>query len=222
MRRILLVLAACLFATAANAQLVTKAPSLYSTGPCTPTSCTGFYVGGMMAGNGTNADIVGSGLSGSVFAGGGIPSIVAGYQFANGVYFAAAEVSIGWQIDVNTNTVASGAKVANTTETGYMAFEGAKVGMQFAGILGSQSAPIGIPTALAARLISPYIIIGAVERPFANGWSTGAGATFDLSPTLFLDIRYMYINYGAGAVVNNIMFPSENLVSVGLNYKFGF
>jgi len=198
------------------ADLALKAPSFTATGPCTPTSCTGLYVGGNLSGNGTNADIIGSGLSGSVFAGGGIPGVTGGYQFANGTYFAAAEAGIGWQI--NVGTAVNGVP---DNETGYFAYEIAKVGGQISGLLGTQASAT-IPSALVSRLISPYVLVGAVERPFANGWATGAGATFDLSPTLFLDLRYMYVNYGAGASTGGLTFNNENLVTVGLDYKFGF
>jgi len=215
MKKYLILLAFLLLPAPAMAQLVAKSPITGPTNPCTPTSCTGAYVGGFLAGNGTNADIIGSGLSGSVFAGGGIPGMVAGYQFANGSYFLAAEAGIGWQINVGSTI-----NGVNTSETGYMAYEGIKVGGQLAGILGTQASTT-IPTVLTARLISPYVIVGAVERPFANGWMTGAGATFDLTPTLFLDIGYKYINYGA-TTAGALQFSSENLVTVGLDYKFNF
>jgi opacity protein-like surface antigen len=215
MKKLLIVLMFLAAPAVANAQVIVAKAPVTPSNPCTPTSCTGAYVGGFIAGNGTNADIVGSGLSGSVFAGGGIPGGVVGYQFANGTYFLAGEAGMGWQVNVggSVNGLA-------TNETGYLAYEGVKVGGQIAGLLGTQASTT-IPTALVSRLISPYVIVGAVERPFANGWMTGAGATFDLSNTLFLDIGYKYINYGA-ATAGNLQFNSENLVTVGFNYKFNF
>ncbi len=205
-------------AQAQTAPPVVKAPIFNSVippaSPCTPASCSGFYVGAFMAGNGTNADIVGSGINGSVFAGGGIPGLAMGFQLANGTYFAAAEVDAGYQVTVPTSVNSVGGN-----EQGIFAQEIAKVGMNLGGLLGSQ-APINVPSQLTAQFISPYVLVGAVERSFANGWATGAGATFDITPHLFLDIRYEYINYGAGAGIGAISFTSENLVSAGLNYKF--
>jgi len=177
---------------------------------CSPTGCTGLYVGGWMAGNGTNANIIGSGLNGSVFGAGGLPGITAGYQFANGTWFAAAEASVGYQINI-------GGAVNN--EGGLYAEEILKLGGQL-NLLGSTTAPIGIPQQIAAQLISPYVLIGGVERGFANGWATGAGAEFDLAPHLFLDLRYEYVNYGGGAVNGATAFNAENIVRLGLNYKF--
>ena len=200
--------------------IVAKAPTynsyLPASTPCTPTSCSGFYVGAFMAGNGTNADIVGNGINGSVFAGGGIPGIDVGYQLANGTYFAAAEAAIGYQVSVATG-VNSTTGSAGGNESGIFAQEIFKVGGSLGSLLGTQN-PINVPSQLQAALISPYVLVGAVERPWANGWATGAGATFDLAPQMFLDIRYEYINYGV-AGVGALTFNSENLVTVGLNWK---
>lgn len=198
-------------ASAQTTPVVTK-----STGgtPCSPTSCTGFYAGGFLAGNGTNADIIGSGIDGSVFAGGGIPGFDIGYQFANGTWFLGGEAGVGWQ--VNTATTANG---TTTNESGVFGYEIAKVGGQLSGLLGT-TASITPPSALTAQVISPYGLVGAVERQFASGWATGAGVTFDISPKVFLDLKYMYVNYGAGATVGNLTFPSENILMVSMNYKF--
>ncbi len=201
--------------TTTGSAIVTKsAPLLPAFGnACTPTNCTGFYAGAFMAGNGTNADIVGNGLNGSVFAGGGIPGLTVGYQFANGTYFLGAEASIGYQVNVATTT-----NGVQSNEQGVFAQEGIKVGGNISGLLGQQ-ASITIPNALVNQLISPYAGVWAVERGFANGWATGAGATFDISPRMFIDLRYEYINYGS-ATAGALNFNAENLVLVGLNYKF--
>ena len=92
--------------------------------PCTPTSCTGFYVGAGVIGNGTNADIIGNGLSGSVFGAGAAPHLTAGYQLANGTYFLAVEGSIGYT--VNSVVTAGG---LTGTENGVMGMQTLKAGM---------------------------------------------------------------------------------------------
>jgi opacity protein-like surface antigen len=187
-----------------------------ATNPCSPTSCTGAYFGAFLAGNGTNADVVGNGLTGSVFSGGGMPGITAGYQFANGTYFAAAEAGIGYEVNVATSLNGQ-----TSNATGLFAYEIIKAGGQLGGLLG-QTTGISIPGQLTQQLISPYILVGAVERQFGQGWATGAGATFDITPKLFLDLSYMYVDYGAGATIGAVKVTNENWIRVGLDYKLNF
>ena len=80
MKKLFLALAAVLGAlapaAAADLTVKTKAVPFLTSTPCTvatattPLSCSGFYIGGGISGQGTNADIVGNGINGSVFAGG--------------------------------------------------------------------------------------------------------------------------------------------------------
>jgi opacity protein-like surface antigen len=210
--------AAFLIASPAGAaDMAVKAP-VYSvpSNPCTPTSCTGFYLGAAIGGVGSNADIVGNGVNGSVFAGGGIPMAVAGYQYAKGNWFFGGEVAVGGQI--STKATVNG---VSGNENGLFSYQIAKVGGNLSGILGNDSAPITIPSTLQKSLISPYVLVGAVERQFASGWATGAGATFDISSKMFLDVKYMYVNYGPSRN-GNLQLNSENLILTGINYKFNY
>ena len=198
------------------ADLSVKSPVAASSvlGSCTTTACTGFYAGFGFAGNGTNADIIGSGLTGSVFAGGGIPFIDAGWQLWNGKYFIGAEVGGGYQI--NTPGSVNGMQ---SNETGYDFYQEVQVGGTLSSLFGSASAPVTIPTGLTADLIAPYVAIGADERSFGTGWRTGAGAKFALAPTMILDVGYRYINYGS-ASVGGLNFNAENLVFVKFDVPF--
>lgn len=181
---------------------------------CTPTSCSGPYLGGSLGGAGSNLDVIGSGLNNSVFAGGGLPMVQGGYQFANGTWFFAGEAGGGYQVSTK-------ATVGGVTggENGFLFYEIVKVGGNLSSLLGNQSSPITVPASLTSALISGYFLTGAVERQFASGWATGAGAVVAISPHSFIDIKYMYVNYGpsSNGAVN---FNSENLLIAGFNYKF--
>lgn len=183
--------------------------------PCTPTSCSGFYVGGVIGGAGTNADIIGNGVNGSVFAGGGIMGANVGYQYASGPWFVGAEAGLAYQFQ-------TGATVNNVSgnASGLFGYQIVKFGGDLSGLLNNGNATgISIPPKLAQSLISPYLLTGAVERSFATGWATGAGATFDIGQHLFLDTKYMFVNYGPS---NNgaMHLTNENLLLLGVNYKF--
>lgn len=186
--------------------LTTKVPA-FSTGdsPCLINNCTGWYAGVGLTGNGTNADIIGSGLSQSVFAAGGQFDVHGGYQFWNGTYFAAAEVGLGYQFE---NGAAVQVKATNIT-----GYEILKFGGSLSGILNTSASPITIPTVLSKALISPYFAIGAVQHQGVSQWATGAGADFLLATNWDLDLRYLY-----APAVNGV--AADNLVTIGLNRHF--
>ena len=197
-----------------------KAPAYTST-PCTLTSCSGFYAGMGLAGSGTNANIVGNGIQGSVFAAGGDIDVHAGYQLWNGTFFAAGEVGIGNAFQPSQPISALGAK----TLTGY---EIIKLGGALGGLFsqptgtpaaGQAPAAINIPSAIASVLMSPYFTTGAMQRSGTSQWITGAGAEFLLASHWNLDLRYVY---GSPVVNTNPVnsLPPLNLVTLGLNYHF--
>lgn len=131
---------------------------------CVINNCTGLYAGVGLSGNGTNADIIGSGLSQSVFAAGAQVDLHAGYQFWNGTYFAAIEAGIGYQF---TN---GGAIQFNGNQlTGY---EIVKLGVSLSGLLNTGASPIAIPAALSSALMSPYVAVGAIQHNVVSQFAT--------------------------------------------------
>jgi len=207
----------CLTLSHAKAADMAVKAAPVSASACTPQQCIGFYAGAGFGGNGSNADILGSGLSGSVFAGGAVPFAMAGYQYWDGRYLFALEAGIGDQIDLG------GVNVGN--EAGVYAYQEMQFGGNLSALIAPSQGPVTPPTALIATMMAPYASIGIVERNFANGFSTGAGAKFVLSPNLFLDIGYRYINYGSATVNTGIAgavakFNAENLIKVAIGYKF--
>lgn len=214
--RLLLIVAASLMASSAFAAdvLPKKAPALLTTSsPCLPSSCSGFYAGVNIAGVMTNANIIGNGVNGSLAGGGQSIGVQGGYQFANGTWFFGPEVAANYVVTGN-ETVQGSAK--------YRVGEYLKVGTALSNILslGGVGPSPGIPSALAASVISPYLLFGAVQSGFGQGWATGAGVEFALAQHWFLDTRYTYNNYGSATASPGIVAKSENLVTVGFNYKF--
>lgn len=215
MKKLLLATALLLPSLALAADLPTKAPSLLPAVTCTANSCTAWYLGAGIAGNGTNADILGGGITGSVFAGGGIPFADAGWQMWNGSVMLGAEVGGGYQL--NTGSVANG---VNTNETGYDFYQEVQFGGSLSTLFNIPSTTP--PSGLTADIMAPYVAFGADERPWGTGWRTGAGIKFALPNThAFLDIGYRYINYGSatiGTPLNGITISNDNLVFVKFNY----
>lgn len=193
---------------------VTKAPALTTSG-CTLTNCSGGYAGFGLAGDATNANVIGNGVNGSVFAAGMGLDVHAGYQLWNGSYFAAIEGGIGNQFQP-TQSIGS----LGSSFTGY---EKVKLGMGLSGLLGGSfvapSAPsqspttINLPATIMGALISPYVQVGAQQRHGISQLISGVGNQFLIASHWNLDIGYTYAP-PAGTLA------SENKVKIDLNYHF--
>jgi hypothetical protein len=188
---------------------------------CTITQCTGWYVGGHIEGLGSNADIVGSGISGSLFAGGAGLGAHGGYQLWNGNFFVAAE--FGGTYDIGGQTVIGNLANVQPWSVEYLA----KVGYGLQGFFNAGAAtpsqgPVAIFQNLNAALVSPYAIIGGRTRNFGSGLVTGAGAEYTLGGGWNAYAEYLHVNYNetstAGLVPISI--GTENVVRAGINRKF--
>ncbi|MDE2471873.1 MAG: hypothetical protein KGL35_24895 [Bradyrhizobium sp.] len=206
---------AVLSGAAHAADLGAKAPTSppLASSPCTPVSCTGFYVGGSFGGVGSNLDIIGAGVNNSVFAGGGITAFDIGYQYTDTKMILGLEAAAGYQFA--THATVNGV-TGNTA--GLFAYQIGKVGGNISALFGGQP-PVSVPPQLAASQIGLYALAGAVERQFATGWATGAGVEFDVGPHTFIDAKYMHVQYGP-SVHRRAQLSDENIALVGLNYKF--
>lgn len=228
MKRFLLsgvaVLAALSSAFAADLPVKAPAPSWAFIGnPCqiatatTPLSCTGLYIGAGIAGQGSNADIVGNGINGSVFAGGMVPTVDVGYQYAQGKWIFAAEFDLGYAMG-SAATIAG----AGSNMNGLRMTELFKAGGNLQALLGTQT-PITIPPVLANAVIAPYVGVGQTQWQLVNAWANGtvgaAGVLFDIGPYWFGDLRYSYTDFSAaksqGIVINN-----DQSLLVTVNRKF--
>lgn len=184
---------------------------------CAIAFCTGPYAGGGLDGNGTSADILGSGLNGSVFGAGAIPSADLGYQYWNGSILFDGEVGIGYAMP--TRNSVNGVN-ASPGQTGFLAYQEFQVGGQLSGLLGQGSQPsVTVPTALAPYLIAPYAAIGVAEQQGGStGMDVGAGLKFAFSPNLLLDLGYRH--YSLTTVSGPVVTKDDNLIRLRLNYVF--
>lgn len=185
---------------------------------CTPTSCSGWYVGGGLGGVGTNLDVIGNGLQGSAFAGGILPTVKFGYLYAQNNWLFGAEATLAYQ--ASTSATANG---SSGNQDGLLLTQGVKFGGNFAALLGQTSSPITIPPTLANAVINIYAQAGTAEHQISGGFVTGeyggAGVLFDVGPHSFVDIDYKNIQYGA-TKSGSASFNSENVITASFNYKF--
>ena len=211
-------------ASAADLPLVRKAPlAVVTPAVCTLNQCNVWFVGPSIMGMGSNIDIIGQGISNSVFANGGYVSANAGAQMWTNGMFLGVENMAGWSF----GAPASVNGVGVTTQGGLdiLWFE---AGGTLGDLFGSGATPVPINTALAADLISLYFGTGPAQ-PFGSSslgtksfWTSGAGARY-LLPTarpMMLDIKYIY-----GNNQNNVGLASNKnvqLVGVSLLVPFAY
>jgi opacity protein-like surface antigen len=217
MRKLFLAAATALFTTSAFAADL-PIPMKYGAtlgSPCTvsPLSCTGFYGGAWLGGVATSIDVLGSGISNSLFASGAVPGINGGWQYATGTYYFALEVGVGDQFSTTAQVNGSGGN-----QNGVLGYQEIQAGLSLAGLIGPQTP---VPTNFPFPVIAPYVSIGVAERSWGDGTVAGAGVKYDLTPHIMLDVKYRYINYSGAAQSNgNARFTNENIVSIGAEYKF--
>lgn len=207
---------------------VLKAPKLAlpTFAPCTLTDCTGPYIGFNLAGIATNANVLAGGINGSLAAGGQNIGIQAGYQFWRNSWFFGPEVGADYTYG---GTIVPGAGVPKWLTYEIVKF-GTPISTFFGGITPANAT--GLPAILVNSTLSPYLFIGAAQRNWGTGLTSGGGITFMIpdiaasGPTpasghWFLDARYMNIQYtGGNQVTPTTSVPQENIILVGLNYKF--
>jgi opacity protein-like surface antigen len=213
------ILGALTFAPQARAaDLAVKAinNALTSPTPCVVQNCSGWYGGFGVLGDGSNADIVGNGLNGSVFAAGGAIKAQGGYQFWNGSWFAALDLGVGYEFTTN---VSANAPVVNAGGSKFIGLETVKLGYNF--FPSTQMAPVTPSTspvqALApANILSnttPYFRFGGMQRKGVNMWVNGAGVQTVIAANWTSDVSYLYAPAQQGL-------PATSVVLLELNRHF--
>jgi len=196
--------------------IITKGPALAApVSRCAPGACSGWYAGFGLIGNGTNADIVGNGINGSVFAAGGAVDIHGGYQLWNGALFAAAEASLGYEFSSPTSNV----PVANNIGSSFVGMELVKLGYNFfpsqqAALTTSSQAPV--PLTVPANLLAattPYLVFGGMQRHGISEWVNGAGVETVIAQGWSSRAEYLYAPSQQGQ-------PSNQIVRIGIDKHF--
>lgn len=219
MKNAIRAIAACIAMSSAAfaADLPTKAPVFAAPAvTCTPQNCSGWYAGFGIMGDGSNADIVGNGINGSVFAAGGIIKAQGGYQLWNGSWFAAAEGSAGYEFTTNASATVP---VVNKGGSKFIGMETIKLGYNFftsntsLPTVASQS-PVAllVPANLLASS-TPYLAFGGLQRRGISEWVSGMGVQTVISAGWSSDVSYRYAPAQQGV-------PATSLVTIDLNKHF--
>jgi hypothetical protein len=188
---------------------------------CTVASCSGFYIGGHVEGVGSNADILGSGINGSIFANGAGLGLHAGYQLWNGNFFAAGEIGGTWYTG-GTSIITDVANVDPRWSVDYLA----KFGYGLQGLFNSAPAPsqgpVNVIQQLNAALISPYFLVGGRTRNFGSGLATGGGVQYAIGGGWNAFAEYLHVNYEQTVTsgVAPVSIGTENIVRAGINLMF--
>lgn len=196
MKRLIGILfAGLLAAPALAADLPTKAvPYATAAYACVPQNCSGWYAGFGILGDGSNADVIGNGINGSVFSTGGAIKIQGGYQIWNGQWFAAIEGSVGYEFTTN----ASAGAVFNSRGDRFIGTELVKLGYNFfpstaaaTPVAGQSPVPLTVPANLLASS-TPYLTFGGMQRRGLNQWVNGAGVQTVIAAGWSTDVKYLY------------------------------
>lgn len=231
-----LILSCLLFESMVGAAFAADAPkptrplgaiiNLPTATPCTVTDCTGFYAGFNMTGIATNANVLAGGINGSVAGGGQNLGVQVGYQYWINNWFFGPEIGADYTY--------GGIIVPELGVPKWLTYEIVKFGTPISTFFGNitPANQSGLPAILLNNTISPYLFVGAAQRNWGTGIASGGGVTFLIPDTAatptnpasghwFLDARYTNIQYtGGNQVAPGISVPQENLVSVGLNFKW--
>lgn len=193
--------------------VIAKAPAK---APCAAGACSGWYAGFGVLGDGTNADIVGNGVNGSVFAAGGAIKAQGGYQLWADSWFAAIDISAGYEFTTNAS--------ASTPATGvrgsrFVGMETIKLGYNFfpssaaaPTVAGQSPTVLTVPANLLAST-TPYFRFGGMQRRGQSQWVNGAGIQTVIAAGWTTDISYLY----AAAQNGN---PAASIVMFEINKHF--
>ena len=182
---------------------------------CVPQSCSGWYAGFGILGDGSNADVVGNGINGSVFSTGGALKLQGGYQLWNGSWFAAIEAGVAYEFTTN----ASAGAVFNGGGSRFIGTELVKLGYNFfpstavaTPVAGQSPVPLTVPANLLASS-TPYLTFGGMQRRGISEWVNGVGVQTVIAAGWSTDVKYLYAPSQQGV-------PATSVVMFELNKHF--
>lgn len=190
--------------------------ALTSPTPCVAQSCSGWYAGFGILGDGSNADVIGNGINGSVFSSGGALKMQGGYQLWSNAWFAAIEASAGYEFTTNAS---ANLPVVQKSGSKFIATELVKLGYNFfpsavnATTTPSQSPiPLTVPANLLASS-TPYMTFGGMQRRGISEWVNGVGVQTVIAAGWSSDVKYLYAPSQQGV-------PATSVVMLELNKHF--
>jgi len=211
----LLLAALLLTSPAFAADLSVKAPAVAPL-PCVAGACSGWYAGFGLLGDGSNADIIGQGINGSVFAAGGALKVQGGYQFWTGQLFAALEGGIGYEFTTNTS---ANLPVVTNRGSKFIGTELIKLGYNFfpsTQVATTTPSQLPIPLTVPANLLAsstPFFVFGGMQRRGISQWVNGAGIETVIAAGWTSEAKYLYAPSQQGQ-------PAASIVTLELNKHF--
>jgi len=197
------------------ADLSVKAP-VVAPAPCVAGACSGWYAGFGLLGDGSNADIIGQGINGSVFAAGGALKVQGGYQFWTGQLFAALEGGIGYEFTTNTS---ANLPVVTNRGSKFIGTELIKLGYNFfpsTQVATTTPSQLPIPLTVPANLLAsstPFFVFGGMQRRGISQWVNGAGIETVIAAGWTSEAKYLYAPSQQGQ-------PAASIVTLELNKHF--
>lgn len=208
-------LALLLFGADARAGSLTLKAPLAPVPACSLTLCTGWLVGANLGNDGSNLNVISTGLSGvastGLFIGGD-----GGYEFYNGQWYFSARGFVDYDYSQKAGPVAPSDKLA------YGAY--VSVGYSLATLFGAATTgtPVTLPQQLMSALMTPTVHVGTCRRHSQECLLSGAGVEALLATNWTLNADYFNFNYGAnGSAGNGLKRASENEFLASINYHFG-
>jgi opacity protein-like surface antigen len=209
-----IVMIVCLF-LAGNAYAVdlTKAPPI-AKATCTLTSCVGVFIGGSIANDGGNLDVIGTGLQG-VANNQSLGSQFGLEYFRNNIY-AAGLIHVNYDMALNTG----GLGITDKVSFGVCGRLGYSLASFFGAGATGQAAPT-LPQQLAASLMTPYVNICEDRRHGQPAIGTGAGVEALVSQNWTANADYLHYTFNQGGNAGGVVpltQKDENAVMFSINY----
>jgi hypothetical protein len=187
--------------------------ALTSSTPCVPGSCSGWFAGFGLLGDGTNADIIGSGINNSLFQSGGAIMASGGYQFWNAAWFAAIKLAAGYEFNSNNaSTMTQGGSKFVGEELIHLGYNFFPNGPPALTVPGQSPTALTVPASLLAST-TPFVSFGGLQRRGISEWVNGAGLQTVIASGWSSEVEYLYAPSQQGV-------PATNIVSLSLVKHF--
>lgn len=175
---------------------------------------TGFYAGANIGGDWLNSNVDVNGSKSTFTPGTFMGGLQAGYNFQTGPWVLGVEADVGYGRASKTGIV--GADVVKV-EKGLSGTARARAGYAFDRLLIYGTGGLAWAN---FKLEDNNGVVQSSRNTTRAGWTLGAGAEYAVTQNISVKGEYLYANYGRASVGDARPALSDNLVRVGVNYKF--
>ncbi len=172
----------------------------------------GLFIGMGVSGSGTNFDVLGNGVNGSINANGTIMDVHASYKYYDGTRYAA--VTAGCGVSMAMNASAAGGIPSDNL----MCMELIDAGGFLGNVIDISNSIL--PDAFKGAI--PFATMGAAQRMSKTGRVGGVGAIMPIANSSWvMGARYLNIDYSNAQVSPIDTMKTENYVGFFVERKFG-